>query len=53
MADIAITPNLLEQMQLTDEADNLNYEALFEVSGFNATNISSTLIVSGNMMSEE
>lgn len=53
MADIAITPNLLEQMQLTNEADGLNYEALFEVSGFNATNISSTLIVSGNMMSEE
>lgn len=48
MSDIAITTDLLDQMQLAD-GNGLAYEALFEVDGFNLTNISSRLIVSGNM----
>ena len=48
MSEIAITPDLLDRMQLTNSKDPA-YEALFEVDGFNLTNISSRLIVSGNM----
>lgn len=52
MSDIAITSNLLERMQLAG-GNKRAYEALFEVDGFNLTNISSQLIISGNMLMDE
>ena len=45
MSEIAITPKLLGRMQLTNSKDPA-YQTIFEVGGFNLTNISSRLIVS-------
>lgn len=46
MSDLAISPNLLSRMQLSsDEAES--FEALFSVNGFNLTNVTNSLIVSG------
>lgn len=44
MSDLAIAANLLERMQLTGKSGSA-YEALFEVDGFNLTNISSKLLI--------
>ncbi|MBX2848126.1 MAG: helix-turn-helix domain-containing protein [Acidiferrobacterales bacterium] len=52
MSEVAIANDLLDRMQLTTEGGSA-YEALFEVDGFNLTNISSELIISGYMFSDE
>lgn len=51
MSDIAITQSLLDRLKLEGD-DNLSYEALFEVDGFNLTNIKSKLLVSDYMYSK-